>query len=254
MRHNAKLAVIISTGAAAAIGGVLAAGPVAAAAGGNTTATTGIGTYSRMMGTGAGAYGGSSMMGANGSASGAGMMGGGTAGMMGAGTGASGMMSQNGIGMMGGIAVTAPSGSLSAAQKATLAAVAEQQQLAHDLYQAFATRYDNMMFDHLADAATYQLDAVRTLLTRYGIADPTASRNAGSFSDPAAQATYNRLLAQGQAGYNDALHAAGSLQAAHTTTLTGDLTALSAPDVRQVYTRLLANAEMYQAMFAQLVR
>jgi hypothetical protein len=193
------------------------------------------------------------MMGANGSGSGAGMMGGGTAaGMMG--TRTSGMMGQNGVGMMGSLAITAPSGSLSAAQKTALAAMAEQQQLARDLYQAFATRYDNVMFDHLADAATYQIDAVHTLLTRYGITDPTTGRSAGSFSDPAAQATYNRLLTQGQTGYNDALRAAGSLEAAHTTILTSDLTGLSAPDVRQVYTRLLANAEMYQAMFTRLSR
>jgi hypothetical protein len=239
MKRNAKLAAILSAGAAAAVGGVLAAGPVAAAAGGTGTGTTGTSTftYSRMMGAG----------------SGAGMMGGGTtAGMMGA--GASGMMGQNGVGMMGGIAVTAPSGSLSAAQKTALTAAAEQQQLARDLYQAFATRYDNVMFDHLAAAATYQLAAVHTLLTRYGVTDPTTGRSAGSFSDPAVQATYNRLLTQGQTGYTDALQAAGSLEAAHTTTLTSALTALSAPDVRQVYTRLLANAEMYQAMFAQLVR
>jgi hypothetical protein len=237
----------------AAVGGVLAAGPVAAAAGGNGAGTASGGTYARMMGTGGGAFGGPSMMGATSSGSGAGMMGGGTsAGMMGSGAG--GMMGQNGTGMMGGIAVTAPSGSLSAAQKTALAAMAEQQQLARDLYQAFATRYDNVMFDHLADAATYQLDAVHTLLTRYGVTDPTTGRSAGSFSDPAVQATYNRLLTQGQSGYTDALQAAASLEAAHTTILTGDLTGLSAPDVRQVYTRLLADSEMYQAMFTRLSR
>ena len=252
MKRNAKLAAILSAGAAAAVGGVLAAGPVAAAAGGNGTGTTGTGTYARMMGADSAAFGGSSMMGANGSGSGAGMMGGTGAGMMG--TGAGGMTGWNSGGMMGGIAVTAPSGSLSAAQKTALVAVAEQQQLSRDLYQTFATRYDNVMFDHLADAATDQLDAVHTLLTRYGVTDPTAGRSAGSFSDPSVQVTYNRLLAQGQTGYIDALQAAASLEAAHATALTSDLAGLSAPDVNQVYTRLLADSEMYQAMFTRLSR
>jgi hypothetical protein len=255
MKRKTKLAAILAAGTAAAVGGALAAGPVAAAVSGNSSSPTSntTGGYSRMMGGGgntASRSGGSSMMGSGGSGyngrmgtgiTGTGMMGGSTNGMMGA----------NGVGMMAGIAVTAPSGTLNTAQRTALADVAEQQQLARDLYRAFAAQYDNTMLDHAADAAASQLDAVRTLMTRYGVADPTAGETAGAYSDQSVQATYDRLLAQGQGGYDNALTVLRTLEAAHVTALTNDLSGLTAPDVRQVYNRLLSLSAMYQAMFAQ---
>jgi hypothetical protein len=250
MKRNTKLATILAAGAAAAVGGVLAAGPVAAAVGGNggstgpTPSTTS--SYGRMMG--GGSWGtGNSTSGSGGSGY-SGMMGG--SAYTGTGTGFD-MMGASGVGMMGSIALTAPSGALSAAQKAALAGLAEQQQLGHDLYQAFADQYNSTLLDHVADAAAYQLDAVRTLMTRYGVSDPTSGSASGVFSDPAVQATYKRLLAQGQGGYANALQVLRTLEAAHTTTLTSDLNALSAPDARQAYTRMLALSEMYQSMLAQ---
>ena len=250
MKRSAKLAAILTVGATSAVGVVIATGPVSAAAGGNGTTQSGTGTggYSRMMGPGGAGYRG--MTGTNGNGTGTGtgigMMG---RGATGTGTGAgTGMMGANGVGMMGTLAVTAPSGTLSAAQKSALAQLAEQQQLAQNLYQAFADRYGSIMFDHLADAAGYQLDALRTLTSRYGISDPTAGKSTGTFSDPATQATYNRLLAQGQAGYTSALSAARTVTTTQVSTLTADLTGLNAPDVQQVYTRLLNRAQMHQAM------
>jgi len=258
MRRNTKLATILAAGTAAAVGGVLAAGPVAAAVSGNSNSPTSstTGGYSRMMGGGNGGgsttsrSGGSSMMGSNGSGY-SGMMGSGITGTGMMGSGANGMMGANGVGMMGSIAVTAPSGTLNTAQRATLAGIAEQQQLARDLYQAFAAQYDSAVLDHVATATAYRLDAVRTLMTRYGVTDPTTGNVAGTFSDPVVQTTYNRLLAQGQGSYDNALAAVRTVEAAQVTELTSDLSGLTAPDVRQVYNRLVSLSEMYQGMFAQ---
>jgi hypothetical protein len=256
MKRNTKLATILAAGTAAAVGGVLAAGPVAAAVSGNgrspTSSTTG--SYSRMMGGNGGGNttsrsGGSSMMGSSGSGY-SGMMGSGITGTGMMGSGANGMMGANGVGMMGSIAVTAPSGTLNTAQRAALAGIAEQQQLARDLYQALAAQYDSAVLDHVATATAYRLDAIRTLMTRYGVTDPTTGTVAGTFSDPAVQTTYNRLLAQGQSSYDNALAAVRTVEAAQVTALTNDLSGLTAPDVRQVYNRLVSLAEMYQGMFA----
>ncbi|GAA4711657.1 DUF2202 domain-containing protein [Phytohabitans rumicis] len=95
----------------------------------------------------------------------------------------------NGMGMRGGDsagmgwgggtclwATDVPSGTLTGAQRTTLAAMAEEEKLAHDLYQAFGGRYDADVFDRIAAAETRHLAAVRTLLDRYGIADPTAGK------------------------------------------------------------------------------
>ena len=52
--------------------------------------------------------------------------------------------------------------------------MAEEEKLAHDVYVALAARYpDLMQFARIQRSETMHLTAVRTLLTRYGIADPT---------------------------------------------------------------------------------
>jgi hypothetical protein len=146
-------------------------------------------------------------------------------------------------------AITAAKGTLTEQQKATLVAMAQEEKLAHDLYAAFAGKYDAVVFDRIAAAETRHLAAVRTLLDRYGIADPAAGRSAGQFSDPTVQATYDKLLAQGQAGRSAALRAGVTVEQTDIADLTDALDGLSAPDVVQVYTQLRAASQHHLAAF-----
>ncbi len=146
-------------------------------------------------------------------------------------------------------AVTAAKGTLTEQQKTTLAAMANEEKLAHDLYTAFAARFDAALFDRLATAETQHLTAVRTLLDRYGLTDPTAGKPAGQFSDPAVQATYDRLLAQGQAGQTAALQIGRQVEQTDINDLRAALDGLTAPDVQQVYNRLLAASQQHLTAF-----
>ena len=84
----------------------------------------------------------------------------------------------------GGCLLDTPSGTLTAAQRSTLQANAQEEKLAHDLYTEFAARYDDPVFDRIAASETRHLEAVRTLLARYGITDPTAGQAAGQLQRP----------------------------------------------------------------------
>ena len=77
--------------------------------------------------------------------------------------------------------------------------MADEEKVASDLYRAFAARYPSGVWDNIAAAEASHLAAVRTLLARYGVADPTAGRADRSFASAAAQALYDRLLATGSA-------------------------------------------------------
>ncbi|MEV4347502.1 DUF2202 domain-containing protein [Actinoplanes sp. NPDC049596] len=120
-------------------------------------------------------------------------------------------------------------GRLTAAQKTTLASVAQKEQLARDLYTAFAARYDATVFDHLAATQSGHLAMLRVLLRRYGVADPTTDQPAG---------TYDSLLAQGSAGLAAPRGVGRRLETDEITTLDAALAGLSAPDVEHVYTAL----------------
>lgn len=241
MKTTTRRTVILVAAGALGLGGLAVAAPALAGVGPlarpTSASTPGPGWHGGMMGNGSG----------NGGMMGNGRGGPGYGGMMGAGNGA-GMMAGGGC---SGLAITAAKGTLTDAQKSTLAAMAQEEKLAHDLYTAFADRYDAVVFDHIAAGETRHLDAVRALLQRYALADPTAGKPAGQFSDPAVQASYDRLLAQGRASQAAALGVGQQVERADIADLRAALDGLTAPDVKQVYTHLLTASQHHLAMFTR---
>ncbi|MCZ7436680.1 DUF2202 domain-containing protein [Micromonospora sp. WMMC241] len=172
----------------------------------------------------------------------------------GARNGAGGMMGSGAMGRDGqcaGLSITAQQGALTDAQKSILAAMAQEEKLAHDLYLAFGAKYDLVVFDHIAYSEAQHLTTVRTLLQRYDVADPTASMTDGKFSDPAVQATYDKLLAEGNASQPAALGVGRKVEQTDIADLKAAFTGLSAPDVTHVYTNLLAASERHLAAFTR---
>lgn len=142
-----------------------------------------------------------------------------------------------------------PSGTLTDAQRSGLAANAEEEKLAHDLYTEFANRYDARIFDRIAASETTHLEAIRTLLSRYGITDPTANQAPGHFTTPAVQTTYDQLLAQGAASQDAALQVGKTVETTDISLLRESLNSLTAPDVQRVYGNLLTASQHHLAAF-----
>ena len=140
-------------------------------------------------------------------------------------------------------------GTLTEQQSTTLMAMAQEEKLAHDLYAKFGATYDAVVFDRIAASETQHLTVVRMLLDRYGLADPTAGRPAGQFSDPAVQATYDRLLAQGLANEAAALQVGQTVEKTDIDDLRAAQDGLTAADVRQVYEHLLTASQHHLTAF-----
>ena len=147
------------------------------------------------------------------------------------------------------LGITVPSGTLTDKQRATLAYNAEEEKLAHDLYTEFANRYDAAIFDRIAGAESHHLNAIRTLLDRYGIADPTAGQASGQFTNPDVQATYDSLLTQGITNEQAALQVGVTVETDDIEQLRSALDGLTAPDVQRVYTRLRTASERHLTAF-----
>jgi hypothetical protein len=145
--------------------------------------------------------------------------------------------------------VDAPSGTLTDTQKAALAAMAEEQQLAHDLYLAFADKYGPSVFGCMSNNQATQLTGTRQLVQLYKVVDPTAAQPAvGTFSTASTQQLYDTLMAQGATSVDNAYAAARKLESMRITDLeaaVADLTPPASPpspspDALQLYTNLLA--------------
>ncbi|WP_149259836.1 DUF2202 domain-containing protein [Actinomadura sp. K4S16] len=150
-----------------------------------------------------------------------------------------------------GTCLTAPSGTVTAEQKTALAAQAEEEKLSHDLYTAFAARYDARVFDRIAKAESNHLSAVRTLLDRYGISDPTEGRSSGQFASADVKAEYDRLLAQGSANEQAALQVGATAEKTQLPTMRKAAQDAKAADVKRLYDRLIATSERHLAAFQE---
>lgn len=154
-----------------------------------------------------------------------------------------------GAGMRGQGQVIAASGTLTTSQRSALAAMAEEEKLAHDVYVTLAAAFPaDYQFARIANAETRHQTAVRTLLTRYGIADPTAGLAVGEFFTASFQSLYDGLVA-GATSDATALAAGVTVEKADIAALTAAMSGVTAPDVLQVYTNLRAASQRHLAAF-----
>jgi hypothetical protein len=143
-----------------------------------------------------------------------------------------------------------PSGTLSGGGKALLSGLAQSTKLSHDLLAAFADRYEVFPGQSVV-AQTRELSAIRVLLARYGVPDPTAGLPAGEFVPDDLRFRYDRLLAEGSRDRVSALRVGIRLAGATVITLDEALQHVDAPDVRHTFVHLIMSARrqirLYQA-------
>lgn len=159
----------------------------------------------------------------------------------------SGMGQGSGSGLESGGTAT---GTMTEEQKAELAFMAEEELVAHDLYTAFAGMYDAPVFSRVANSESKHLEAVRNLMERYGVTDPTVDHAAGVFSDESLQKLYDELLVQGQASQEGAFEAGRTVEKTDIEGLTAAADgATTAPDAKAVFTRLLEASKHHLTAF-----
>ena len=74
----------------------------------------------------------------------------------------------------------------------------EEEKLAHDVYVTLGESWGDRVFENIARAETIHMEAVKALLDRHGIDDPVGDNAVGVFTDPAIQALYDDLVAEGR--------------------------------------------------------
>lgn len=130
--------------------------------------------------------------------------------------------------------------------------MAEEEKLAHDVYVALSEQYDARQFTNIARAETRHLDAVRVLLDRYGLDDPTMGADAGQFDDETLQTMYDELVAEGSTSLAAAAQAGITIEQTDIADLTDAIAGTDAPDVIQVLSSLRDGSQKHLAAFERL--
>lgn len=144
----------------------------------------------------------------------------------------------------------AESGTLTREQKQRLAEQAVLEKISHDVYVAFGKDTGDRRFEHVAWSETRHLQAVRTMMSRYGVADPTEGLDTGELPGEA-QDTYRAYVKDGASSLQAALATAQKIEQKDIAGLKNAAEGVDAPDVEQVYEHLTRASQMHLAAFSR---
>lgn len=143
------------------------------------------------------------------------------------------------------------SGTLTTEQKADLAYMAEEEKLARDVYTALAAKFGSTpAFTRIAQSEQRHLDAVRSLLVRYDIADPTAGKAAGEFASSDIAAMYRQFSSASTLAA--AIDAGIAIEKDDLAELATAAASVDAPDVEMVYENLAKGSRQHLSAFERL--
>ncbi|MCU0262457.1 MAG: DUF2202 domain-containing protein [Candidatus Nanopelagicales bacterium] len=142
-----------------------------------------------------------------------------------------------------------PGASISAEVSKELVYMVQEEQLARDVYRLAAAKYPDRVFANIARSESTHMAAVRGLLDRYRVDDPTVDAKPGQFRDAGLQELYDQLAGQVETSRDAAIQAGITVERTDIADLKEAL-ALPAPaDVDTVLGNLLAASGRHLAAF-----
>lgn len=126
----------------------------------------------------------------------------------------------------------------------------QEEQLARDVYNAFAAKYPSApQFANIAKSEQRHFDAMGRMLDRYGIPDPADGHSAGSYADPDLQALYKTLLATGSESLAKAYEVGITIETEDIADLKAVIAETTQADAKAVFTNLLNGSGNHLAAF-----
>ena len=129
--------------------------------------------------------------------------------------------------------------SLTSAEKFWLTYMREEEKVARDVYIVLYDQWQSRIFKNISLSEQTHMDAIRTLLDKYGIADPAAGKEVGEFTNPDLQAMYDELIDAGSVSLVDALEVGVEIEKADIADLSTAIASTTHNDIKTVYGNLL---------------
>ncbi len=127
----------------------------------------------------------------------------------------------------------------------------EEEKLARDVYNALYAQWGHSVFQNIASSEQAHMDAVQTLLIRYGI--PVPETASGSFTDPALQSLYTKLMATGGNSLADALKVGATIEEVDIVDLQTRIAQTEKTDIQQVYNSLMTGSYNHLRAYVRVI-
>jgi hypothetical protein len=138
---------------------------------------------------------------------------------------------------------------LTADEIAGLQFMREEEKLARDVYLTLYQKWGVTTFNNIASSEATHMASIKTLLDRYGIADPAAGQPIGGFTNPELQVLYNQLIAQGSQSLAAALQVGVTIEQVDIRDLQTRLASTTHSDIKSVYNNLLRGSTNHLRAF-----
>ena len=128
---------------------------------------------------------------------------------------------------------------LSEAEINSLTYMREEEKLARDVYIFMYDKWGSQIFSNISVSEQTHMDAIKTLLDRYGIPDPAAGKGQGVFTNQDLQDLYNVLIEDGSVSLVEALKAGVIIEETDIDDLNAGIVSTKLKDIKTVYSNLL---------------
>lgn len=137
--------------------------------------------------------------------------------------------------------------------KDTLALMREEEKLARDVYLTLDEQWDQMVFQHIAQAEVAHMQAVKGLMEKYKVEDPVVftKDTRGKFMHPPFQRLYDSLITTGSASLEGAFRAGAFVEERDLQDLYDARQATQAEDLKTLYGNLIRASEQHLRAFTR---
>lgn len=127
---------------------------------------------------------------------------------------------------------------------ASLTLMREEEKLARDVYKLLYEKWGVPIFDNISKSEQTHMDAILTLLNRYGIDDPVEGLDVGEFKNQVMEDLYDKLTTNGTATLIEALKVGVDIEKMDILDLENGINATTLRDIKRVYTNLLNGSKI----------
>jgi hypothetical protein len=125
----------------------------------------------------------------------------------------------------------------------------EEEKLARDVYLTLYDKWGLGVFQNISGSEQAHMDAVKSLLDRYGLEDPAAGNEIGVFTNLTLQALYDQLVEEGSQSLADALRVGAAIEEIDILDLEERIAQTDKGDIQQVYDNLMMGSSNHLRAF-----
>lgn len=140
---------------------------------------------------------------------------------------------------------------ITAAQKAQLIYIIQEEKLARDVYTALAAKGYSQKFGNITSSEQTHMNLVAGLLKTYGIANPTTGLKPGVFKDKTLTALYAKIMSTATKSSADAIAAGVLIEKTDIADIEKMLKGFTQQDINSVLNSLLSGSKKHLAAFSR---